>query len=129
MGIFTNKHNKVIVIFYLISTDKHKVENFILGNNLTEYHSGFRAYSKKVMGLPLESNSDDFVFDTEIIVQMKIAGMKIKDIPISTKYFPEASQINFKRSVQYGFAILNVLRKYLLFKFHIKNYKQFDIKS
>src|SRR3989338_177100 len=106
-----------------------KLENFILRNNLTEYHSGFRAYNKRVMQLPLDLNSDNFVFDTEIIVQMKIAGMKIKEIPISTKYFPEASQIRFKKSVQYGFAILNVLRKYLFFKLHIKNYKQFDIKS
>ena len=113
---------------YIANIFLTKLENFILGNDLTEYHSGFRAYSKKVMELPLESNSDDFVFDTEIIVQMKIAGMKIKEIPISTKYFPEASQINFKRSVQYGFAILNVLRKYLFFKFHIKNYKQFEVR-
>jgi glycosyltransferase involved in cell wall biosynthesis len=112
---------------YLSNIFLTKLENFILGNNLTEYHSGFRAYNKTVMKLPLESNSNDFVFDTEIIVQMKIAGMKIKEIPISTKYFPEASQINFKRSVQYGFAILNVLRKYLLFKYKIKNYKQFQI--
>jgi len=105
-----------------------KVENFVLGNNLTEYHSGFRAYSKKVMQLPLSLNSDDFVFDTEIIVQIKIANMKIKEIPISTKYFPEASQINFKRSLQYGLAILNVLRKYLLFKYNLVAYEQFVVK-
>jgi len=104
-----------------------KLENFILGNNLTEYHSGFRAYGKKVMQLPLRLNSDDFVFDTEIIVQMKIAKMKIKEIPISTKYFPEASQISFKRSVEYGLAILGVLGKYILFKSGIKKYKQFEV--
>jgi len=90
-----------------------KLENFILGNNLTEYHSGFRAYSKKVMQLPLDLNSNDFVFDTEIIVQIKIAGMKIEEIPISTKYFPEASQINFRRSVKYGISILKVMARYL----------------
>ena len=105
-----------------------KIENFILGNNLSEYHSGFRAYSKKVLKLPIEFNSDDFVFDTEIIVQMKIAGMKIEEIPIATKYFPEASQINFKRSTEYGLSILNVMRKYLLFKYNLRNYKQFEIK-
>jgi glycosyltransferase involved in cell wall biosynthesis len=105
-----------------------KVENFILANDLTEYHSGFRAYDKKVLQLPLDLNSDDFVFDTEIIVQMKVAGLKIQEIPITTKYFPEASQIGFKRSVEYGFAILNVLKKYLLFKFGIKEYGQFKIK-
>src|SRR3989338_6622192 len=104
-----------------------KVENFILGNNLTEYHSGFRAYSKKVMELPLESNSDDFVFDTEIIVQMKIAGMKIKEIPISTRYFPEASMIGFLKSSKYGMGILNVLKKYILYKFKLIDYKQFHV--
>ena len=103
-----------------------KIENFILGNNLTEYHSGFRAYSKKVMHLPLELNSDDFVFDTEIIVQMKIAGLKIKEIPITTKYFPEASQISFKRSTEYGLAILAVMSKYLLFRSGIKHFSQFS---
>ena len=105
-----------------------KIENFILGNNLSEYHSGFRAYNSNVMRLPLEYNSDDFVFDTEIIVQMKIAGMKIEEIPIATKYFPEASQINFKRSTEYGLSILNVMRKYLFFKYKLGNYKQFEIK-
>jgi glycosyltransferase involved in cell wall biosynthesis len=104
-----------------------QIENIVLGNNLSEYHSGFRAYSKKVMQLPLQFNSDDFVFDSEIIAQMKIAGMKIKEIPILTKYFPEASQINFKRSLKYGFGILNMLRKYLFFKLKIKNYPQFDL--
>jgi glycosyltransferase involved in cell wall biosynthesis len=104
-----------------------KLENFILQNNLTEYHSGFRAYNKKVISLPINLNSDNFVFDTEIIVQMKIAGLKIKEIPISTKYFPEASQINFKKSLEYGFSILNVMRKYILFKYKIRNYKQFEI--
>ena len=104
-----------------------KIENFILGNNLSEYHSGFRAYSKKILELPIDFNSDDFIFDTEIIVQMKIVGMKIGEAPITTKYFPEASQINFKRSVEYGIAILNTMRKYLLFKYKLINYKQFDI--
>lgn len=104
-----------------------KIENFILGNDLTEYHSGFRAYSSNVMKLPLGLNSDNFVFDTEIIVQMKMVNMKIKEIPISTKYFKEASQINFRRSVQYGLSILNVMRKYIFHKYKIKSYKQFEI--
>ncbi len=104
-----------------------KLENFILRMNLSEYHSGFRAYSKKVMELPLELNSNDFVFDTEIIVQMNLAGMRIKEIPISTHYFPEASMIGFVKSVKYGLEILNVLKKYILFKLHLKNYEQFQI--
>jgi len=103
-----------------------KIENFVLGYKLSEYHSGFRAYNKRVMQLPLELNSDDFVFDTEIIVQMRIADLKIKEIPIKTKYFLEASQISFRRSVKYGFAILGVLLRYSLFKLGLKNYDQFS---
>ena len=104
-----------------------KIENFVLGMNLTEYHSGFRAYSKSALGrLPLHHNSDDFVFDTEIISQMKIANMAIKEIPIATRYFPEASMIGFKRSVRYGLSILYVLLKYVLFKLELKNYDQFS---
>lgn len=107
-----------------------KLENLVLGMNLTEYHSGFRAYSKKVLAtLPLELNSDDFVFDTEIIVQMKISGFRIKEIPISTRYFPEASMIGLWRSTQYGIGILNVLRKYIFYKLWLANYDQFHIKT
>ncbi|MBU2219910.1 glycosyltransferase family 2 protein, partial [Patescibacteria group bacterium] len=76
------------------------IENMVLGLRLTEYHSGFRAYNRKVLEtLALEENSDDFVFDTEIIAQMKVAGLKILETPIVTRYFPEASQIGFKRSI------------------------------
>ena len=103
-----------------------QIENFILGYNLSEYHSGFRAYNKKVMMLPLDLDSNNFVFDTEIIVQIKIAGLKIGEVPISTKYFPEASQISFKKSVKYGLSILRVMIKYLLFKLGIKDYEQFS---
>lgn len=102
------------------------LENLVLGMNLTEYHSGFRAYSRKVLELPLNLNSDGFVFDTEIIVQMRIAGMKIKEIPITTRYFVEASMIGFGRSVQYGFNILSVMLRYLFSRFGIKHYAQFS---
>lgn len=104
-----------------------KIENFVLGMNLTEYHSGFRAYNEKVLSLPLELNSNDFVFDTEIIVQMKIAGLKIQEIPIATRYFPEASMIGFKRSVQYGLNIMAVMVKYLAHKFSVNRVPQLDV--
>lgn len=106
------------------------IENSILGLRLTEYHSGFRAYSRRALtAVALEKNSDDFVFDTEIIVQMKIAGMKIAEVPITTRYFPEASQISLARSIKYGLAILAVMKKYLLFKYKIKNYEQFKVRQ
>lgn len=103
-----------------------KLENFILGNDLTEYHSGFRAYNRKAMNLPLQFNSDDFVFDTEIIVQMKIAGLKIKEIPITTKYFPEASMIGLWESIKYGSEILLVIAEYLLFRLGF-NFKKYNL--
>lgn len=102
-----------------------KLENFVLGMDLTEYHSGFRAYGREALErLPIELNSDGFVFDTEIIVQMRAAGLKIKEIPISTRYFPEASMIGFLRSTEYGLKILLVMARYLLHKFRIKKYSQ-----
>src|SRR3954447_25477698 len=80
---------------------------------LSEYHSGLRVYSRRYLEtVNLESNSDDFVFDTEIIAQGVFAGLRIQEIPIQTRYFPEASQIGFRRSVRYGFAVLGVLARY-----------------
>jgi glycosyltransferase involved in cell wall biosynthesis len=80
---------------------------------LSEYHSGLRAYSRRYLeAVNLEGNSDDFVFDTEIIAQGVWRGLRIQEIPIQTRYFPEASQIGFWRSVRYGFAVLGVLLRY-----------------
>ncbi|MBV8202675.1 MAG: glycosyltransferase family 2 protein [Acidobacteria bacterium] len=85
---------------------------------LSEYHSGLRAYSRRYLeAVDLDANSDDFVFDTEIIAQGVYKGMRIREIPIATRYFKEASQIGFWRSVRYGFAVLGVLFTY---KLHVK---------
>lgn len=94
------------------------LENLILGLRLSEFHSGFRAYTSRVLKtVPFEENSDDFVFDTEVIVQMKKAGVcRIKEIAISTRYFPDASMINFFRSLAYGLSILRSMAGYLLWK-------------
>lgn len=103
-----------------------QVENLALGLRLTEYHSGFRAYNKKVLAtLPLEENSDDFVFDTQIIIQMKINGFTIKEVPIATRYFKEASMIGFIKSLAYGLAILKTLLLYGLFRFFQLNREKF----
>ncbi|MFL6195917.1 MAG: glycosyltransferase family 2 protein [Thermoanaerobaculia bacterium] len=84
---------------------------------LSEYHSGLRAYSRRYLeSVSLERNSDDFVFDTEIIAQGVWRGLRIQEIPIQTRYFPEASQIGFARSVRYGFAVLGVLGRYKMQK-------------
>ena len=104
------------------------IENFVLGLALSEYHSGFRAYSRKFLEMaPLELNSDNYVFDTEIIAQAKILNFQIKEVPIERKYFKEAAGISFLKSVEYGFMILWAMVKYWLTKFKIKKFKQFDL--
>jgi len=93
---------------------------------LSEYHSGLRAYSRRYLeGVDLEANSDDFVFDTEIIAQGVVKSMRIREIPIATRYFDEASQIGFWKSVRYGFSILWVLVKYKLHKKGIRHFAIF----
>jgi glycosyltransferase involved in cell wall biosynthesis len=83
------------------------VENIALGVKLSEYHTGFRAFTREVLEtLPLEENSDDFVFDSEILVQSVYFGFKIGELSCPTRYFKEASSINFQRSVKYGFGVL-----------------------
>ncbi len=92
------------------------IENATFLIYLTEYHSGFRAYSRRYLeAVALERNSDGFVFDTEIIAQAMARGLTIREIPIETRYFDEASQISFGPSVRYGFAILKTM---LLYKLH-----------
>ena len=90
-------------------------ENLALGAKISEYHTGFRAFSRAVLEqLPLEENSDDFVFDNEMLVQAVAFGFRIGEISCPTKYFAEASSINFRRSVQYGLGVLATAGKYLL---------------
>ncbi len=91
------------------------VENVALGQNLGDFHSGFRAYSRKVLEtIPFERNSDDFVFDSQFLAQAVSFGFKLADIPVPVRYFAEASSINFRRSLKYGFATLAVLASYWL---------------
>jgi glycosyltransferase involved in cell wall biosynthesis len=93
---------------------------------LSEYHSGLRAYSRRYLeAVALEANSDDFVFDTEIIAQGVWKGLRIREIPIATRYFDEASQIGFRRSVHYGFSVLGVLLRYKLHKKGIRHSRLF----
>jgi len=92
-------------------------ENMALGVKLSEYHTGFRAFSRKVLEtLPLEENSDDFVFDNEMLAQAVYFGFRIGEISCPTRYFEDASSINFRRSVKYGFGVLGTSLKFLLQK-------------
>ena len=82
-------------------------ENLLLGYKLAEYHTGYRAFSRRLLTkLPLEENSDDFVFDNQMLAQAIWFGFQIGEISCPARYFPEASSINFRRSVKYGFGVL-----------------------
>ena len=90
-------------------------ENIALGVKLSEYHTGFRAYRREVLEtLPLGECSDDFVFDNELLVQAVAFGFTIGEVSCPTKYFPEASSINFRRSVKYGLGVLGTAGKFVL---------------
>jgi glycosyltransferase involved in cell wall biosynthesis len=92
------------------------IENLLLGVKLSEYHTGYRAFSRRVLEtLPLVQNSDDFVFDNEMLAQAIAFGFRVGEISCPTKYFPEASSINFQRSVIYGFG---VIRTAIQFRLH-----------
>ena len=99
------------------------VANLAFGRYLTEIHSGFRAYTRRYLEtVRFEANSDDFIFDTQIIAQGMIAGLTFRETPIETRYFDDASSINFRRSVVYGLGILNVLGQYTL---HRKGWRRY----
>jgi len=91
------------------------IENVFLGQNMGEFHSGFRAYRRQVLEtLPFERFSDDFVFDSQFLVSAVDAGFRLGEIPVPVRYMPEASSINFKRSVRYGFGTLAAVGLYML---------------
>ena len=103
------------------------IENLLLGVKLSEFHTGYRAYSREVLAtLPLEENSNDFVFDNEFIAQAVAFGFRIGEISCPTKYFPEASSISFRRSVTYGFGVLGTAWKYFLHRRGWRRDKLFD---
>ena len=82
-------------------------QNLLLGAKLSEFHTGFRAYSRELLApLPLADNSDDFVFDNQVIVQALLLKARIGEVSCPTRYFPEASSIDFRRSVKYGFGVV-----------------------
>lgn len=92
-------------------------ENILFGAKLSEYHTGYRAFSRELLEkLPLEVNSDDFIFDNQMLAQILWAGYRIAEVSCPTKYFPEASSINFSRSCKYGFGCLFVALQYRLAK-------------
>jgi glycosyltransferase involved in cell wall biosynthesis len=105
-------------------------QNILIGQKLSEYHTGYRAFARYVLeALPLEENSDDFVFDNEMITQIAYLNFRIGELSCPTKYFPEASSINFRRSVKYGFGVLNTSIKFRLQKWGLKKFDLFNTAS
>ena len=100
---------------YLLNRTSTFFENFVLGETLGDFHSGFRAYSRKALEIiPYQLNSDDFAFDQELLIEASHLGLRIGDVPVPVRYFPEASSINFARSLRYGFDTLRTLGRLLL---------------
>ncbi|MDH4161441.1 MAG: glycosyltransferase family 2 protein [Nitrospirota bacterium] len=101
-------------------------ENVMLGMKLSEYHTGYRAFSRTVLEtLPLDENSDGFAFDNEMIVQTVSCGFPIGEISCPTRYFPDASTINFWKSVGYGFSVIGTAARYLLHRSGIRRDRLF----
>ncbi len=96
------------------------IENILLGQNLGDFHSGFRAYRIQVLeSISWQNNSDDFVFDTQFLAQSVAAGFRLADIPVPVRYFEEASSINFRRSLRYGMLTLWIMLLFWLNRLHI----------
>jgi glycosyltransferase involved in cell wall biosynthesis len=103
------------------------IQNVLLSQKLSEYHTGFRAFSSDVLrNLPLEENSDDFVFDNEMLAQVTYFGYRIGEVSCPTRYFDEASSINFRRSVKYGFGVLRTCLQYRWQKMGPGRFRIFD---
>jgi glycosyltransferase involved in cell wall biosynthesis len=103
------------------------IQNLFLGVKLSEYHTGFRAFSRELLEtLPLLENSDDFVFDNQMIAQAVMFNFRIGEISCPTKYFKEASSINFKRSVEYGLGVLSTTASFVAHRWGIARIPRFN---
>ncbi|MFM7340702.1 MAG: glycosyltransferase family 2 protein [Bacteroidota bacterium] len=102
------------------------IQNILIGEKLSEYHTGYRAFSKEVLeSLRLDENSDDFVFDNQMLSQIIYAGFPIGEVTCPTKYFPEASSINLYRSSVYGLGVLNVSFKHFLQRIGLASFSMY----
>src|SRR6201998_4525442 len=105
-------------------------QNILLNQKLSEYHTGYRAFSREVLEtVDYEANDDDFVFDNEMISQIFMAGFDIAEITCPTKYFPEASSINFSRSMKYGLGVLRVSFTHFFYKMGLNKSKIYEKKK
>jgi hypothetical protein len=104
------------------------VENIVLNQKLSEYHTGLRAFSRPLLAaLPFERNSDDFIFDNQIIVQAIAAGARIGELSCPTRYAADSSSINLGRSIRYGFGVLRTCAQYRLGQWGLRHYSYLDL--
>jgi glycosyltransferase involved in cell wall biosynthesis len=116
MPLYKYVFNRLLTLF----------QNILLGAKLSEYHTGYRAFSRKVLtSLPLLANSDDFVFDNQMLSQAIAFGFSVGEVSCPTKYFAEASSISFRRSVVYGLGVLNTSIAYRLWKWGLAKSRLF----
>lgn len=102
------------------------MQNFIMNKKLSEYHTGYRAYTREVLlNINYHANSNDFVFDNQILAQIFMAGYEIAEITCPTRYFEDASSINFARSIKYGLGVIKTSLQYRLHKWQITQYSIF----
>ena len=117
MPIYKYVFNRMLTLF----------QNVVISAKLSEYHTGYRAFSRRVLeALPLEENSDDFVFDNEMLAQAHYMGFAIGEVSCPAKYEPESSSISFKRSVRYGFGVLGTTVKFRLAKWGLIHPRTFS---
>lgn len=110
MPLYKYVSNRILTLF----------ENILLGYKLSEYHTGYRAFSRKILeNIPLHVNSDDFVFDNQMLAQIIWHGYRIGEVSCPTKYFPEASSINFRRSLVYGAGVMLTALQFRLAKLRL----------
>jgi len=118
MPVYKYVANRILTLF----------QNTLLSKKLSEYHTGYRAFSREVlMTLPLNENSNDFVFDNQMLAQIAYFGFSIGELSCPTKYFKDASSINFQRSVIYGLGVVETSILYRLNKWELANSRIFDV--
>lgn len=104
-------------------------QNFVIGQKLSEYHTGYRAFSAEVLNkIKYEKNSNDFIFDNQMLSQIFMAGFNIAEITCPTKYFADASSINFQRSVRYGLGVIKTSLMHFLHKYGIRKFPIYELK-
>jgi glycosyltransferase involved in cell wall biosynthesis len=122
-------HGGMPVYKYISNRILTLLQNLIIGAKLSEYHTGYRAYTRRVLeSLPWTDNSDDFVFDNQLLSQAIYAGYRIGEVTCPARYFREASSINFARSVKYGFGCIATAIQFRLAKWNIVTSKTFSFK-